>query len=365
MVFKGSLQRAREIGEALNADHLLEGSARRDGSRVRITARLIEAATESQLWSETYERTVADWLSVQADVAGRVARSLMRELVPATRAVVAPRDHPPAYQAYLKGQISLGETGRRRAGRVAALVSPRRSRRRQTLRRRSARWRACGVAQRGVLPRAAAPGSASPRASRRLARSRSIPSVSEAVAVLAATSADARHGLGGGRSQLPEALALNPEQRVALRSYGLSAGALVTIRGGARYVERARELDPLCLWHTRWPPGPGICLATTTARSRTAGTRSRWIPEFVTATACSPRRCFRRAGATRPRAAGAGRTLTCDPHPCCCLAGAREGGDWAAGHRPAAHRARPSLQARATCRRFISRWRMPASGAFD
>jgi TolB-like protein len=82
MFYKGSLQRVREIGEALHADYLLEGSTRREGSRVRITARLVEAATETHLWSETYERTISDWLSVQADVAGRVARSLMKELVP-------------------------------------------------------------------------------------------------------------------------------------------------------------------------------------------------------------------------------------------------------------------------------------------
>ena len=116
MFFKGSLQRAREIGEALNAEYLLEGSTRRDGSRVRITARLVEAATEAQLWSETYERSTADWLSVQADVAGRVARSLLRELVPPARAVVAPRDHPRAYQAYLKGGVSLGKARRHRVG---------------------------------------------------------------------------------------------------------------------------------------------------------------------------------------------------------------------------------------------------------
>ena len=111
MFFKGSLQRAREIGEALKAEYLLEGSTRRDGSRVRITARLVEAATETQLWSETYERSTADWLSVQADVAGRVARSLLRELVPPARAVVAPRDHPRAYQAYLKGKYHWARPG--------------------------------------------------------------------------------------------------------------------------------------------------------------------------------------------------------------------------------------------------------------
>ena len=82
MVYKGSLQRAREIGEALHAAYLVEGSTRREGTRVRITACLVEAATESHQWSETYERTAGDWLSVQADVARCVARSLLKELVP-------------------------------------------------------------------------------------------------------------------------------------------------------------------------------------------------------------------------------------------------------------------------------------------
>ena len=90
MFFKGSLQRAREIGEALNAQYLLEGSTRRDGPRVRITARLVEAATEAHLWSDTYERSTSDWLSVQSDVAGRVARSLLRELVPTAPIVTRP-----------------------------------------------------------------------------------------------------------------------------------------------------------------------------------------------------------------------------------------------------------------------------------
>ena len=85
MLNQGSLPRAREIGEAVQAGHLLEGSVRHDGSCVRITARLVDAATETHLWSETYERTISDWLSVQADVAGRVARSLIKALVPEER----------------------------------------------------------------------------------------------------------------------------------------------------------------------------------------------------------------------------------------------------------------------------------------
>ena len=55
---------------------------RREGDRVRITARLVETAGETHLWVETYERHLTDCLSVQADVAARIAQSLAMELVP-------------------------------------------------------------------------------------------------------------------------------------------------------------------------------------------------------------------------------------------------------------------------------------------
>jgi TolB-like protein/Flp pilus assembly protein TadD len=108
MAFKGSLQRASEIADVLRAAYLLEGSVRRDGRRVRITVRLIEGATEAELWSDTHDRTEDDWLSVQADVAAHVARSLMVELSPA-RAHDVP--NPRAHQAYLKARFHWGRPG--------------------------------------------------------------------------------------------------------------------------------------------------------------------------------------------------------------------------------------------------------------
>jgi TolB-like protein len=77
----GRLPRARDIGESLRAGHLFEGSTRHEGARVRITARLVDVATEVYVWSDTYERSVDDSLSVHADVAGRVARAIMHELL--------------------------------------------------------------------------------------------------------------------------------------------------------------------------------------------------------------------------------------------------------------------------------------------
>ena len=74
------LMRARDIGESLHASFLLEGSTRRHGSRVRITARLVETATEVHRWSGTYDRIVDCPMAVQVDVASSVAHAVMKEL---------------------------------------------------------------------------------------------------------------------------------------------------------------------------------------------------------------------------------------------------------------------------------------------
>jgi TolB-like protein/tetratricopeptide (TPR) repeat protein len=119
MTFKGTSQRARVIGEALRANYLLEGSVRHEDERVRITVRLIEAASETQIWSNSYEREVSDCsnaasgrLSVQTDVASCVARALAVELAPAPSASpTAPALAPTAYQAYLKGRYHWNTRG--------------------------------------------------------------------------------------------------------------------------------------------------------------------------------------------------------------------------------------------------------------
>ena len=81
IVFDGQLRRASEIGEALRAEYLLEGSVRSDGHRVRITASLIETIGETHVWSDTVERNSVDALSQQVEVAARIARSLTRKLL--------------------------------------------------------------------------------------------------------------------------------------------------------------------------------------------------------------------------------------------------------------------------------------------
>jgi len=74
--FKGKNADVREVGEMLNAAHVLEGSVRRSGDQARITAQLIRAADGYHLWSETYDRTMEDTFEVQTDIAESVSRAL-------------------------------------------------------------------------------------------------------------------------------------------------------------------------------------------------------------------------------------------------------------------------------------------------
>jgi hypothetical protein len=90
--------RAREIGQMLRAGYLLEGSVRCDGDSLRITARLIESVSETQLWGESYTRKLSNYrgvtlgaLSIQTAIASHIARSLALELMPS---VVAPALSP-------------------------------------------------------------------------------------------------------------------------------------------------------------------------------------------------------------------------------------------------------------------------------
>jgi eukaryotic-like serine/threonine-protein kinase len=93
------------IGHELGVDYVLEGSAQREGGRVRISAELIYVRDQTQLWADVYERELSGILALQADVARKVAGALALKLLPAEEARLAgarPVD-PEAYEAYLKG----------------------------------------------------------------------------------------------------------------------------------------------------------------------------------------------------------------------------------------------------------------------
>ena len=89
-----------EIAAQLGVTHVVEGSVRTSGSRLRVTARLVEAASNSQLWSRTYDRKIGDLFDVQDDIAGEVASALNASL--ARRAERVPV--LAAHNLFLQGQ---------------------------------------------------------------------------------------------------------------------------------------------------------------------------------------------------------------------------------------------------------------------
>jgi TolB-like protein len=96
-----------QIARELGVDYVMEGSARREGNRVRISASLIQVRDQTQRWSETFEQEMANVLALQNDVARGVARALAITLLPAdqSRLAAARAVNPEAYEAYLKGRF--------------------------------------------------------------------------------------------------------------------------------------------------------------------------------------------------------------------------------------------------------------------
>ncbi|MEP7063351.1 MAG: adenylate/guanylate cyclase domain-containing protein [Betaproteobacteria bacterium] len=117
--FKGKNADIGTVAQKLNVATVLEGSVRKSGKRVRITAQLIEVATDSHLWSETYDRELDDIFAVQDDIAQSVVKELRSTLMgeasattsgtsaaaEVLRAVTGRSDNPEAFQLYLQGKF--------------------------------------------------------------------------------------------------------------------------------------------------------------------------------------------------------------------------------------------------------------------
>lgn len=93
----------REIGQELGVANILEGSVRRAGGKVRVTAQLIEMRTNTHLWAETYDRDLADVFAIQSDIAQRIATALEAKLLPEekVRLDARPTTNSEAYVLYL------------------------------------------------------------------------------------------------------------------------------------------------------------------------------------------------------------------------------------------------------------------------
>jgi TolB-like protein/DNA-binding winged helix-turn-helix (wHTH) protein/Flp pilus assembly protein TadD len=109
--FKGRNEDARDVGRKLGVANVLEGSVRREGNHVRITAELIKADDGFQLWSQTYDPEIKDIFTVQDEIAQAATKALQLKLLGSNGQPVASNArgaNPEAYQAYLQANYLLG-----------------------------------------------------------------------------------------------------------------------------------------------------------------------------------------------------------------------------------------------------------------
>jgi len=106
MPYKGTRKPLPQIARELDVDAVVEGTVLRSGDRMRITAQLVDGATDRHLWAEKYERSLGDVLALQSEVAEAIAREVRVSVDPHPGAAKGPRRiDPEAYELYAKGRF--------------------------------------------------------------------------------------------------------------------------------------------------------------------------------------------------------------------------------------------------------------------
>lgn len=106
LAFRDKPVTVQQVSQKLGASYVLEGSIRRSGNRVRITAQLVEAATRHAAWAERYDRQLEDVFAIQEEIARSIAQALRITLTPQEEKTIArrPTENPQAYDFYLRGR---------------------------------------------------------------------------------------------------------------------------------------------------------------------------------------------------------------------------------------------------------------------
>ena len=111
--YQSAPRNLHEIAKQLGVAHILEGSVQKSADTVRVNVQLIKAASDSHLWSDTFDRKLTDILSVESEVAKTIADQLRAKLTGHEQEVIAAKatDNPEAYDAYLRGLAYTLKTG--------------------------------------------------------------------------------------------------------------------------------------------------------------------------------------------------------------------------------------------------------------
>jgi TolB-like protein/Tfp pilus assembly protein PilF len=247
MRFKGRSVGIAEIARALDVGAIVEGSVRRDGDRVRVTAKLIDCASEEHLWSSTYDRELSDLFAIQSDIARRIVKALRVQLRRADAAALerAATKDIDAYTLYLEGRY---QWNLRSPPALLAAV--------ELFRSALAKDPTFALAHAGIadaycslaLLEFEAPSSAFPKARAAAeAALRVDPNLSEAHASLGLVRFQYERDFPGAEKELRRAIELNPNYPAAHQFYADYLKAMGRFDEALREMRRALALDPVSL----------------------------------------------------------------------------------------------------------------------
>ena len=246
MQFKGTKKPLQQIAKELNVDALVEGTVERSGSRVRITAQLIDVRNDRNLWAESYERDLRDVLALQSQVARAIASEIKVDLQPQEQARLATvrQVDPEAEIAYLRGLYEMHKWTREgfkegfRYFQQAVQEDPTFAEAWAGLADAYFEWGQFGIAPLAeTLPKARA------AAQKALELDETL---SEAHVSVATTTAAAGWWMPSvAEKELQRAIALDPSNVWAHQVYGIYLRQYGRLDQSLAELERAEELDPL------------------------------------------------------------------------------------------------------------------------
>jgi TolB-like protein/DNA-binding winged helix-turn-helix (wHTH) protein/Tfp pilus assembly protein PilF len=242
MHFKGSKETLPQIGRDLKVDAVVEGTVTRGENRVRVTAQLVEAATDHHLWARTYERDLKDVLALQDDIAQDIAEQIRVKLTPNARSLLI-QVHavdPEAHDDYLRGNYwwnGLTQEGMEKACdyfQKAIAKDP------------SYALAYVGVADCLTVRRV--PDKAREAVLKALALD---PSLAAAHTMLATMRFIVDWDWSGAEAEHKQAIALNPNYAAAHYAYSFYLAAMGRLDEAMREIERAQDLDPYSALNTQ------------------------------------------------------------------------------------------------------------------
>ncbi len=248
--FKGKDVDVRVIGEKLGVATVLEGSVRKVGNRIRLTAQLIDVRNGYHLWSETYDRQLEDVFAIQDEISRAIVDALKLKLSGDEVQLVAPKTHNmEAYTLYLKGRYLFGKDNEPdlRKGleffEAALALDPGYAHAHSGI---ADIW--SNLADDWVVP-----DDAYPRAKAAAARALELePTLAEAVTSVGKVLCWYEWDFAGAERELRRAVELNPNYADAHFVFGSTLPAVGKLDEAIEEMRKALVLDPLAPHHSRW-----------------------------------------------------------------------------------------------------------------